>query len=123
MPITLNTTVKAEAVGGRALAAPHSLKVEAYNTMSFTIGDGDDETVSLLPQGGDTAQLIQVTSSYYGDDLTYKLDGGSAVKFNAPLLLQGTWASGLSGDFGSVKFANATGEEVTVQVLIGYDIA
>lgn len=123
MPITINTTVKAEAIGSKALAAPHSLEVEACNMMSFTIADGDDEAVSLLPPGGNTAQLIQVTASYYGADLTYELDGGSAVEFNAPLLLQGTWAGGLSGDFGSVEFANATGEEVTVQVLIGYDIA
>jgi hypothetical protein len=123
MPITLNTTLKAEALGGNALSAPHSLVVEAYNALSFTVADGDSETVSLLPPAGSTVQLIEVTATHYGTDLTYELDGGSAVALDAPLLLQGTWAGELSGAFGTVAFANASGEEVTVHALIGYDIA
>ena len=95
----------------------------AHST-SARLSAGISRTRSPLPPAGSTLHLVQVTASHYGADVTYQLDGApSAVALNAPLLLQGTWADGLSGDFGSVAFANASGEEVTVQVLIGYDVA
>ena len=121
MPITINTTMKADVVGSTTVSVTHALNdVEAYDVISVELAGGGGTDTITMPGG--TIRLLMVTASTYDDaNLTYDINGGgSPVALNAPALQVGNWAA--LGAIGSLDLVNNLADAVTVDVLVGRDL-
>jgi hypothetical protein len=116
--------LSASVAGGPAHSVARSLAVEAYDKVVVEVIDGDPEaTVEIGAATGDVLFLL-VTSSQYGDDLTYKVNdtGNPSHALDGPLQLAGAGAVGLLGFAPtSLLFTNALGANATVEILVGRD--
>jgi hypothetical protein len=106
MPI--NVTLTVQVVEGPSLSALRTIEVDAHDKIQVKVGAG-------------RVQLLAITSTRFGDQLTYKVNNaGDAIKLDAEQLLMGAGAVGLLG--GSPKtlsFTNNLAEEADVIILVG----
>lgn len=129
MPTTLKAILRVEIAGAGTLSATHTLDAEAYDRIDVTVPTGtpNTATVQVQPGGSGQVQLLLMTASAYPADgsgtaqLTYTVDGGSAIDLDAPLLVVGSGAVGLLGAVNEIVFTNDAAEPVDVSILVGRD--
>ncbi|HKV12568.1 MAG TPA: hypothetical protein VJ725_30770 [Thermoanaerobaculia bacterium] len=111
--------------GPPKISAVHNTTVEAYERVQVNVpgadGSGTAVTLNLLPAGS-KAKILAVTSSKYGEGLTYKGDG-TAVTLDGPHLFTGGSIQ-LLGKIESLTVTNAlgAGKDATVTILVGRDV-
>ncbi|MGD8415140.1 MAG: hypothetical protein PVF33_12955 [Candidatus Latescibacterota bacterium] len=126
MSTTMTATLMVSATGTSPSTAIHTFEAEAYDRIEISIPSTESSTVEVQPGSGQV-QLLQITASAYphaGDgtpQLTYTVDGGSAINLDAPLLAVGSGAVGLLGDVNSVEFDNQSDDTVNIQIVVGRD--
>jgi hypothetical protein len=127
MPEKLNWSLTIQVAGGPGEGASQSLDVEAYDVITVTVPGGDTTTpgtatVQVQPGGSGQVAFLLVKSSLYDGNLTYAVDGGSAVKLDALHLFMGTGAVGLLGTTqNAFVFTNtvAVDKPAAVEILVG----
>ena len=122
MSHVINYTLDVRIQNGPALTIARSTAVDAYDSISVEIPDGAaDESVDVQPGGAGQVAFILVTSSHYGEKLTYKVNSGStATPLDTQLLLIGDGAVSLLGAApNKLKFSNALGAPASIQILVG----
>src|SRR5690349_5919237 len=96
--------------GPPKITAAHNTTVEAYERIQVNIpgadGNGTAVTLNLLPAGG-KAKILAITSSKYGEGLTYKGDG-TAIPLDGPHLFTGGSVQ-LLGKIETLTVTNALG--------------
>jgi hypothetical protein len=120
MPI--NVTLTVQVVEGPSLSALRTIEVDAHDKIQVKVEAGaSNKIVDVQPGGAGRVQLLAITSTRFGDQLTYKVNNaGDAIKLDAEQLLMGAGAVGLLG--GSPKtlsFTNNLAEEADVIILVG----
>lgn len=124
MPETIVLAVGVTVAGGPKIGLNRTIEVDAYDKINVTVPDGASGLeVELQPGGSGQVGFLLVSSSQYGDDLTYTVDGGTADHvLDQPHLLTGTGAVAMLSDAPSkLSFDNALGDDAQIQVLIGRD--
>lgn len=123
MPKTITWKAQTSVSGGPSSSSSQSIPIEAYDEIEVELEDGDsDEEVEVQPGGAGQVRFLQITSSAYGDDLTYKINAAanSPHPLDRPLVLAGDGAIGLLGAVpNSLFFTNNLGSGATVHVLVG----
>lgn len=116
---------------GPKFAFNSTLQVPAYDQIEATVlkaanATTPTETEVLLISGTAAGQLkfISIVSDWFGDDLTFKINGNATNKpvhkLDQPLLLTGEGAASLL-DTAPTKlfFKNASANDAKIQILIG----
>jgi hypothetical protein len=108
----------AQALSGPSLSGQGELEIDAYDKFSFIIPDNATQQVDLVP--GSTVSLLVINPDKTSDKLTYKV-GSKDVKLDGPHVLIGAGAVSLLGVTDKLTFANKTGADATIEILIGRD--
>ena len=122
MTETINYSFSFHVASGPKVSDSDKLEVEAYGMLEVEVPDKDTSggtaTVDVQPSSSGVKLLIITADSY--DDLTYAVDGGSAITLDAPHLLVGEGAAKLLGTTQKqFVFTNAGTEDITVNILVG----
>lgn len=112
-------SVRVQAVDGPLLSASDAMDVEGYDKVAITIADGGSTEVDLGPGGAAVTCLVVIPGSST-PPLTYKI-GANDIALDAPLVLLGG-AVALAGSPATLKFTNATGADVPIEILVGRDV-
>lgn len=112
--------------GGPSMTISQTLSVEAYDLIDVTVADTSVDTEVEVQPGSAAGQVqfLVVSASQFNPPLTYKVNapGNPSHDLDRTLLLTGPGAVGLLGFAPeSLLFTNATGSDVTVQILVGRD--
>jgi hypothetical protein len=126
MPETIVLSVVAEVASGPKLKEGRTLTLDAYDKLSVTVPDeASGLDVELQPGADGSVRLLIVTSSHYGDALTYTVNTGTAEHvLDEPHVLVGAGAVGLLGSSpAKLVFDNALGggKDAEIQILVGRD--
>jgi hypothetical protein len=126
MPVNITAGVEVSVSGGPSLRVSQSVPVEAYDVVDLVVADGAlDRVVEVQPSAAASrVQFLLVMASQYDSALSYRVNSAASPSnpLDRPLLLAGVGAVGLLGAVpGSLLFSNATGADVTVQVIVGRD--
>lgn len=125
MAVKLAYSLSIQVAAGPSIAASSSLEVEAYDKVQVLVADGEsDRAVNIGPGGAGLMQFLSVTATDYDSGLTYKVNdaAANAIPLDAPHLFIGAGAVGLlDNEPTQLLFANATGSDVTVHILVGRD--
>ena len=124
MPETIIFDVAAAVASGPTIKSSRTVVVDAYDKISVTVPYGSsDLEVEIAPGAAGTVKLLLVTSSAYGEDLTYKVNADAADHaLDEPHVLTGAGAVALlDAAAAKLTFANALGSDADVQILIGRD--
>jgi hypothetical protein len=121
MPEKVNWSYATEVVGGPTLAGSGELEVEAYLKLAVTVPAGGTLDVEVLPGGGGSVQLLVISPSRPGEDLSYKI-GSEDVVLDGPHILVGAGAVGLlAASIGTLTFTNGGTEDTDISILAGRD--
>jgi hypothetical protein len=124
MPETIIIDIAAAVASGPTIKAGRTVVVDAYDKLSVSVPDGaSDLEVEIAPGGAGSVKLLLVTSSAYGDDLTYTVNAdATAHALDQPHVLTGAGAVALLDAAASkLTFSNGLGADADVQILIGRD--
>ncbi len=118
--LDINVSVPA----GPTVAISQKLTVDAYDKFDVTVPDATTAlTVKLVPSGAGTVSFVLVSpaADQLSDNLTYKVNAGTATHaLNGPHLLIGAGAAALlDSDPTSLTFANSSGKNAEITILIG----
>jgi hypothetical protein len=123
MAIDITTNFVATVAGGPSLGRSFKLAVDAFDLIDVSIADGAaDEAVEVQPGGAGQVQFLLVLADSYDPALSYKVNaaGNPSHDLDRELLLAGEGALGLLDDApNELLFTNATGQAISVRVLIG----
>lgn len=126
MADSVSSLLTVEIKGGPPkISVAHNVTVEAYERIQVNLpgadGSGKPVTLNLLPAGS-TAKILAITSSRYGDGLTYK-GSGTAIPLDGPQLFTGGSVQ-LLGKVETLTVTNAlgAGKDATVTILVGRDV-
>ncbi|HEY5960433.1 MAG TPA: hypothetical protein VIV60_27960 [Polyangiaceae bacterium] len=126
MTISITTGLEVSVAGGPSLRQAQALAVDAYDMVDVVIADGaTDETVEIQPSAiAGQVQVLFVSATQYEPGLTYRVNAAAnpSHPLDRALLLTGAGAVALLGPAPtSLLFSNATGANITVQVIVGRD--
>lgn len=123
MPNNITWKVQASVAGGPSTSSSQSIPIEAYDRIEVEVEDGDtDEEVEIQPGGAGQVRFLQITSTTYGSNLSYKVNAtvNPPHELDRPLVLAGDGAVGLLDPAPtSLFFTNSLGSSATVHVLVG----
>jgi hypothetical protein len=127
MADSVSSLLTVEIKGGPPkISAAHNVTVEAYERIQVSLPGADDSgkkpvTLNLLPAGS-TAKILAITSSRYGEGLTYK-GSGTEIPLDGPQLFTGGSVQ-LLGKVETLTLTNAlgAGKDATVTILVGRDV-
>lgn len=123
MPKNITWKAQASIAGGPSTSSSQSIPIEAYDEIEVELEDGDtDEEVEVQPGGAGQVRFLQIASTAYGSDLSYKVNAAAnpAHELDRPLVLAGDGAVGLLDAVPtSLLFTNELGSSVTIHVLVG----
>jgi hypothetical protein len=123
MPKTIIWKAQTSIAGGPSAASSQVIPIEAYDEIEVELEDGDtDEEIEVQPGGSGQVRFLQISSTVYGADLSYKVNaaGNPSHELDRPLLLAGDGAIGLlDAAPTSLFFTNNLGGSATVHVLVG----
>jgi hypothetical protein len=111
---------------GPTLAINRTLTVDAYDQFNVAVPEGAiATTIELLPTTTGKVKLLAVSSDHYDDNLSYTVNAAADVyKLDGPHLLIGAGAvSLLNAVPEKLIFANSSGANAQVRILIGRDAA
>lgn len=110
--------------GGPSISLDGAMTVDAYDMIEVVILDNATQTVEIQPSGvAAQVQLLMIRSDRYDEALFYKV-GAEATEFklDKPLLLIGKGAISMLGVApDALHFTNASGENASIQILVGRD--
>jgi hypothetical protein len=94
MAATINWTLEVQVGTGDKKSLSQGLNVEAYDRLEFTVPGGDNnnpgaKTAAVQPSGAGQVQFVMITSSLYDVNLTYAVDGGTAIQLDSPQVFLG----------------------------------
>ena len=122
MPESVAWSFSATASTGGSSKSSGKTPADAVLIVRKTIPDAFDDALNLQIDTADKVAFLALTSSVYDADL--EVNGGvTAVKLTGPLVLHGNAVALFSTDLGELEVKNATGGEVELSVLLGFDIA
>jgi hypothetical protein len=126
--------VKANVVvpNGPQFAFNETLEVDAYDKIDVAVEAGaSGKKIELQPGAAGQVQFITIVSDWYGDDLSFKINVGTAANTDAfpldrPLLFMGEGAVALFDAAPKLLFFSnatsaATAKDANIQILIGRD--
>lgn len=123
MPQNITWKAQTSIAGGPSSTSSEVIPIEAYDVIEIELEDGDaDEEVEVQPGGAGQVLFLQITSTVYGADLSFKVNAISnpSHELDRPLVLAGDGAIGLLGAAPtSLFFTNDLGSSATIQVLVG----
>ena len=123
MPKTITWKSQASVGGGPSSSSSQSIPIEAYDEIEVELADGDtDEEIEVQPGGAGQVRFLQITSTAYGSNLSYKVNaaGNPPHMLDRPLVLAGDGAIGLlDAPPTSLFFTNSLGSSATIHVLVG----
>jgi len=126
MAIDITTNFVTTVTGGPSLGRSFKLEVDAYDLVDVSIADGAaDEAVELQPGGAGQVQFLLVLADSYDPALSYKVNAAAnpSHDLDRELLLAGEGALGLlGGPPNQLLLTNATGQAISVRVLIGRNV-
>ena len=106
MSQSLSWSLTVAVINGPQFSEAQALTFDAYDKIDVVVpaatGGGNNPTpgaatVEVQPGGAGQVQFLLLTSSVYHAKLTFKVDGGSAITLDAPLMLGGAGVSALLG--------------------------
>ena len=107
--------------GGSTKSASKTF-ADAVLIVRKTVPDEFDEALNLQMETAEKIAFLALTSSVYDAALT--VNGGvKEVALTGPLVLHGNAVALFTTELGELEVKNATGEEVELSILIGFDIA
>lgn len=119
MSETIKWNFVAQVLKGPSISGADSINgIDAYDKFDISLEDGLTQTVNLTPGG--TTSLMIINPGTPHASLTYELDG-NPVALDGPHVLIGTGAVGLLGGATSLDFTNNSGDEATIEILVGRD--
>jgi hypothetical protein len=124
MPETIIIDIAAAVASGPTIKAGRTVVVDGYDKLSVSVPDGASGLeVDIAPGGAGSVKLLLVTSSAYGDDLTYTVNADATEHaLDQPHVLTGAGAVALLDAAASkLSFSNGLGSDADVQILIGRD--
>ncbi len=123
MPKNITWKAQASITGGPSSSTSESIPIEAYDEIEIKLEDGDtDEEVEVQPGGAGQVRYLQISSTAYGSDLSYKVNAAANPPhvLDRPLMLAGDGAVGLlDAAPTSLFFSNSLGSSATVNVFVG----
>jgi hypothetical protein len=124
MSETISYSFTIQVAGGPKVTDVDKIEVEAYDMLEVDVPDtgtsGGVATVNVQPSDSGVKLLLVTADSY--EQLTYKVDSGSAQTLDGPLLLIGEGAVKLLGSTQKqFEFTNADTAANTVNILVGRD--
>lgn len=114
---------------GPSIATSRNITLDGYDRIGVTVASGGTKEVQLQPGGAGQVQMLFVTSSWYGDKLTYKINSGAdSFALDQPLILAGHGAIALFTDPPTnLSFNNATtgsdAVDAVVEILVGRNVS
>ena len=122
MPDSIAWSFNATASTGGTSKAAGKTAADAVLIVRKTVPDAFDDALNLQIDTADKIAFLALTSSVYDADLT--VNGGvAAVKLTGPLVLHGNAVTLFTTDLGELEVKNATGGDVELSILLGFDIA
>ncbi len=125
MSETIKYSLSFQVVGGTTIPITGEIYPEAYEKIKIDIPTGtDDLSVNLQPDGTNLGEFLLIKASTYGSELTYKVNDASATEIvlDGPHVFIGKGAVGILDSSPVILlFSNNTGEDVTVEILLGRD--
>lgn len=122
MPESIAWSFNATASTGGTSKAAGKTAADAVLIVRKTVPDTFDDPLNLQIDAADKITFLAMTSSVYDADLT--VNGGvTAVKLTGPLVLHGNAVALFTTDLGELEVKNATGGDVELSILLGFDIA
>lgn len=128
MSQSINWQIDVQLAGGAKHILADTFESSAVDQVEIVVppaaggGAVGNLTVHVQPGGAGAVQFLMMTANIYHQDLTYTVDGGAAIKLDAPLFLLKEGAIGLLGatqkDF---VFSNAIvpPTPVSITILVG----
>lgn len=130
MPGKIDWSFNVTVAGGPKFSVTRPpIAVDAYDKVDATVPKKEGaasgtKTIDVQPSGEGKVQVLLITSSFYDDKVTYKVDGGSEVKLDEPHLLVGDGAVGLLNKTQKqFVFKNDSDKDVAVEILVGRSVA
>ncbi|HEY5911134.1 MAG TPA: hypothetical protein VJA21_11075 [Verrucomicrobiae bacterium] len=128
MAETINWTLEVQIGGGQKESVSQALSVEATDRLvAFTVPGGDNanpgtKTAAVQPGGAGQVQFLMISSNLYDANLTFAVDGGSAIKLDSPQVFFGVGSVALLGQTqNKFVFTNKAGlnKPATISILVG----
>lgn len=130
MTQSLTWSLKVAVVNGPQFSETKNLTFDAYDKIDVVVPKATDgatptpgaATVEVQPGGTGQVQFLLLTSSVYDAKLTFTVDGGSAIKLDAPLILGGAGLVAMLGETQKeFAFSNAIAPAAptVVSILVG----
>jgi hypothetical protein len=130
MSQSLSWSLNVAVVNGPQFTEAQTITFDAYDKIDVVVpaaATGNNPppgvaTVEVQPGGAGQVQFLLLTSSVYNPLLTFKVDGGAEVKFDAPVMLGRTGIVSLLGlTQKQFVFSNALNPSLaaTVSILVG----
>lgn len=109
--------------GALKFDVPRTITVEAVTKIELEVEDGASADVSL-PGDASEFEFLLITSSVYGDTLTFG-DSTTALPLQGPLMLfGGELAGALTAPAldDTLRFANSSGATASLQIVVGRNV-
>lgn len=124
MAVNITTGTEVNVAGGPTVRLSETFPVDAYDLIDVPIADGAaDQVVEVQPAAAaGQIQFLLVSASEYDANLTYKVNdpANPPHALDRSLILTGSGAVALLGFAPeNMLFSNATGGDITVQILVG----
>jgi hypothetical protein len=131
MSQSLTWSLNVAIVNGPQFSEAKTLTFDAYDKIDVSLPAGTvngdavtpaTQTVEVQPGAAGQVQFLLLVSSVYDANLTYKVDGGQALKLDAPLMLGNSGTVTLIGSTqNKFVFSNAVSPvtPVSISILVG----
>jgi hypothetical protein len=122
MPIQATASLTVQISGAPPLSVPWSIKADAYDRASVTVGKGQKGTLELQPGTAGEILLLVIQSTDYTGNVTFQFGSTASWKIGEPQIVAGPGlmnAITKGGDPKVVSFDNTAGlADVTIDVLV-----
>ena len=124
----IDWTLNVQVEKGPTIAASAAVTVDAYDKIGIEVPAQATKTVEVQPGGEGQVQFLVINSDWFGDLLTYKVNGKDAISLDALHVLIGDGAVGLLGappktlEIANKRAqapANAPANTVNIEVFVG----
>lgn len=111
--------------GGPTLSFSRAISVDGTDLMTAHLEPGESAAVDVQPSAAEQVRVLMVTSTAYGEDLTYRVGSSTQdVALDSPQVFAGAGMIGrLPTDPQTLTFTNGLAEAATVTILAGRTIA
>jgi hypothetical protein len=129
MPTNISWKLTLVIQSGPNIVVPKEMQVDAYDRIEVTIPDSTATptatTVDVQPGAAGKVKLLLISSSKYGNNLTYKVHDNTTPEraLNDALFLVGAGSLDLLEDSAApldkLLVTNTTGQDVVLEIIVG----